>query len=93
MHSGRPFEGTPFLSFTETEYRIPAEKLAPGEPHQLFIEHAIVDTSRQNEVVGLVTYAATTFLDFNTTGTASGSPCPDVMPRMDGGQTDRPAPK
>lgn len=90
VHSGRPFEGTPYLTFQTTEYVIPKEKLAPGEPHQMFVENAVVDTSRENGVVGLVTYAATTFLDFRTTGDPSGPTCPAEMPRIDQGQTDRP---
>ena len=91
VHSGRPFEGTDFLSYTATSYTIPAEKLAPGEPHQVTVEHAIVDTSEEDSIAGLVTYAATTFLDFQTTGKASGEVCPAEMPSIDAGQTDRPA--
>jgi len=90
VHSGRPFEGTGYLSYTAADYVIPASKLAPGEPHQMFIEHARVDTSKEDGIVGLVTYAATTFLDFETTGKAAGKPCPAVMPKIDAGQTDRP---
>ena len=89
VHSGRPFEGTPYLTYTTRNYVVPAEKLAPGEPHQLFVEHAKVDTSTDDGLVGLVTYAATTFLDFRTTGVATGAPCPPSMPKMDQGQTDR----
>ncbi len=89
VHSGRPFEGTDFLNYTATEYVIPAEKLSPGEPHQLTMEQAIVDTSEEDGIPGLVTYAATTFLDFRTTGEASGEACPAEMPRIDAGQTDR----
>jgi hypothetical protein len=89
VHSGRPFEGTPFLTFRAKAYTIPAGTLAPGEHHQMFVEHAAVDTSRENGIVGLVTYASTTFLDFETVGTPVGRPCPEEMPPFDGGQTDR----
>lgn len=89
VHSGRPFEGTPFLTYRTEEYVLPKEKLVPGEPHQISVEHAVVDTSREDGIVGLVTFAATTFLDFRTTGVASGPPCPAVMPKIDAGQTDR----
>lgn len=88
-HSGRPFEETPYLSYDAEDYVIPAARLTPGEPHQLYAEHAIVDTSREDGIVGLVTYAATTFLDFRTTGSAPTARCPAEMPKMDGGQTDR----
>jgi hypothetical protein len=89
VHSGRPFEGSPFLTYRSTEYTIPAGTLAPGEPHQMFVEHAAVDTSKEHGVVGLVTYASTTFLDFKTAGTPAGPTCPEEMPAFDGGQTDR----
>jgi len=89
VHSGRPFEGTPFLTYRTKEYVLPKEKLAPGEPHQMSVEHAVVDTTREDGIVGLATYASTTFLDFRTTGVSSGRPCPAVMPKIDAGQTDR----
>jgi hypothetical protein len=89
VHSGRPFEGKPFLTYETKEYVIPNEKLSQGEPHQMFVEHATVDTSEEDGVVGLVTYAATTFLDFRTRGVAEGPPCPAMMPPIDQGQTDR----
>jgi hypothetical protein len=89
VHSGRPFEGTPFLTYRAREHRVPAGTLSPGEPHQMFVEHAAVDTSEEDEVLGLVTYASTTFLDFETRGAPAGPPCPEEMVPFDGGQTDR----
>lgn len=89
VHSGRPFEDAPFLTYRTKSYVIPSSKLRPGEPHQLSVEHATVDTSEKGGLVGLVTYASTTFLDFRTSGEAVGDPCPAVMPRIDQGQTDR----
>jgi hypothetical protein len=58
----------------------------------MFVELAAVDTSEEDGIVGLVTYASTTFLDFQTLGSAAGPPCPEVMPPFDGGQTDRKRP-
>jgi len=89
VHSGRPFEGTPFLTYRTKEHTIPGGKLSPGEAHQMFVEHAAVDTSEEDGIVALVTYASTTFLDFKTLGSPAGPPCPVVMPPFDGGQTDR----
>jgi len=91
VHSGRPFEGTPYLTYRTKAYTIPGGTLAPGEEHQMFVEHASVDASEEDGIVGLVTYASTTFLDLRTRGVPSGS-CPDVMPPFDGGQTDRKRP-
>jgi hypothetical protein len=92
VHSGRPFEQTPFLTYKEKEYRIPGGKLSPGEDHQMFVELASVDTSEEEGIVGLVTYASTTFLDVKTLGSPAGPPCPAPMPPFDGGQTDRKRP-
>jgi hypothetical protein len=92
VHSGRPFEGTPFLSYRVKEYTVPAGKLSPGEMHQMFVEHASVDATEEDGIVGLVTYASTTFLDFRTSGSPAGEPCPESMPPFDGGQTDRKRP-
>ncbi len=89
VHSGRPFEETPFLTYQTKEYTIPGGKLSPGEVHQMFVEHAAVDTSEEDGIVGLVTYASTTFLDLQTLGSPGGRACPEVMPPFDGGQTDR----
>ena len=92
VHSGRPFEGTPFLTYLTKEYTIPGGKLSPGEAHQMFVEHASVDASEEDGIVALVTYASTTFLDFQTLGSPAGAPCPAVMPPFNGGQTDRKRP-
>lgn len=90
-HSGRPFEGRPFLTFETRDYVVPGNKLVPGRPYQMSVEHAKVDTSRESGLVGLVTYASTTFLDFRTRGGVDeAAGCPDMMPKFDAGQTDRP---
>lgn len=89
VHSGRPFEGTSFLTYATKEFVIPKEKLRAGEPHQMFVEHATVETSEEDGVVGLVTYASTTFLDFHTRGGSAVPPCPPRMTPIDQGQTDR----
>jgi len=92
VHSGRPFEETPFVTYRTNEYTIPGGKLSPGEAHQMFVEHASVDASEKDGIVALVTYASTTFLDLQTLGSPAGPPCPVVMPPFDGGQTDRKRP-
>ncbi len=92
VHSGRPFEGTPFLTYRATEYIVPSGKLSSGEAHQMFVEHALVDATEEDGIVGLVTYASTTFLDFTTLGSPAGRSCPEPMPPFDGGQTDRKRP-
>ena len=88
-HSGRPFEDTPYLDYSATEFLIPAEHLLPENAYQLSVEHAILDTTITKGVPGLATFATTTFLDIMTLGTAiNDSACPEILNNFDAGQTD-----
>lgn len=90
VHSGHAISDRNALTFRSTRFTIPAAALNPGEPHQLEVEHSEMDTGRVRGIETIVTYAATTFLDLKTTGTASGERnCPAAPFAMDGGQTDR----
>ncbi|MEE4383240.1 MAG: hypothetical protein V2J02_14665 [Pseudomonadales bacterium] len=91
VHSGHALQDAGALTFRDTRFTIPAAALAPGEPHQLEVEHSEMDTARGDAgIETIVTYAATTFLDLRTTGTPSGArSCPEEPLAMDGGQTDR----
>jgi hypothetical protein len=89
-HSGRPFEGTSFLTYQDTAFTIDAELLRPDNVYQLSVEHARLNTSREHDVVAFATFASTTFLDLQTTGTAAaGEACRAVRKGFDPGQTDR----
>lgn len=91
LHSGHAISDGGALSFRDTRFTIPAAALRPGEPFQLEVEHSEMDTGREQGIETIVTYAATTFLDIRTQGTADGArECPAVPYAMDGGQTDRP---
>ncbi len=65
--------------------------LHPGETYQIFVEHAIVDTNYKQGVIGLATFAATSFLDFKTAGDPDPSrkACPPTPTPIDRGMTDR----
>ncbi|MEM1433476.1 MAG: VOC family protein [Pseudomonadota bacterium] len=90
VHSGHAISNEKALTFRSTRFTIPAAALHAGEPHQLEVEHSEMDTGRVNGIETIVTYAATTFLDLRTLGTASGErSCPAAPYAMDGGQTDR----
>ncbi len=91
-HSGGPFSKDDFLTYASENYIIPNSALKPGEKYQIFVEHADIDTSTYRGIPEIATYAATTFLDIQTSGEQSKGrrSCPDIMPAMDGGQTDRP---
>lgn len=89
-HSGHAISDPHALTYAATEFTIPADHLRAGQPFQLEVEHSNMDTDIWNDIEIIVTYAATTFLDIQTTGKdlQQGS-CPTEPYAMDGGQTDR----
>lgn len=74
-HSGRPFNGKPYLTYEDTEYTIPAKDLKPGLSYNLIVEQATADVERYQGVPGIATYATLTFLEAKTTGQPAVS-CP-----------------
>jgi hypothetical protein len=88
VHSGAAF-GPSFLTYEANEFIIPADYLRPGQPFQVEIEFSEMDTAKQDGLVSIITYAASTFLDIRTTGvTEDEMVCPAQPLAMDGGQTD-----
>ena len=63
VHSGHAISDADALTYRASQFVIPAEKLFPGRPFQLEIEHSNMDTDVWKEIEKIVTYAATTFLD------------------------------
>ncbi len=87
-HSGRPFENTPYLTYAANSYVIDADILNAENAYQLSVEHAILDTSIEHGVPAFATFATTTFLELNTTGSAtSDTACPAILENFDAGQT------
>ncbi len=83
FHSGRPLAApnplepdrpsASLLSFRDTEVTIPAAALAPGMRYTLKVEHArLLDTDRRQGVVGMTTWAVTSYLDVATRGRSEG---------------------
>jgi hypothetical protein len=92
VHSGSAF-GDSFLTFAAKDFTIPSESLRPGQPFQVEIEFSEMDTARQGDLISIITYAASTFLDIRTTGVNEDDlVCPAQPLAMDGGQTDRKKP-
>lgn len=86
-HSGRPYENTPYLTYVDQSFIITAEQLLPENVYQLSVEHAVLDTSKEHEVVAFATFATTTFLDISTTGKAEpGKACHAIRKKFDAGQ-------
>ena len=76
-HSGRPYQGGPYLTYADTEYVIPADSMKPGLRYSVIVEQATADTDRTEGVPSIATYATLTFLDYTTTGAApDGEDCP-----------------
>ena len=74
-HSGRPFEGKPYLTYANSSHTIAASALQPGMSYQLNVEHAVLtDTQLIDSVPAMTTYAVTTRLKF-TTATHAGTGC------------------
>ena len=87
---GRPRDGTPYLNYQDTEFTLTADKLEAGRKYALFVEHAILaDIDQSTGIFGIASFAPTTYLDFATTGENTGKACPDVMPQLEPGQSDR----
>lgn len=67
-HSGRPFEGRPYLTYADTNFTIDGNALEPGHSYTLSVEHALLDdTILFDGVPAFTTRAVTTKLDFTTT--------------------------
>lgn len=77
VHSGRPFEGTDYLTYRAREYVIGAASLEPGQTYNMYVEHAaLASTYNLSGVPAFATYASSTYLEFRTAGTAAADSCP-----------------
>ena len=89
-HSGHAISNKDALTFDKREFVISSDKLESGKIYQLEVEHSNMETDSYRNIEIIVTYAATTFLDFKTKGDNSELlGCPVNPYAMDGGQTDR----
>lgn len=76
VHSGRPFEKDDYLTFRATEYVVSAGTLLPGQEYSMYVEHAILaDTHDVAGIPAFATLAASTYMDFKTTGAADPNGC------------------
>ncbi|MBT6031909.1 MAG: hypothetical protein HOH19_04985 [Kordiimonadaceae bacterium] len=87
-HSGVPFGGGAHLTYADKDVIISKNLLLPGETFQVSVEHAVMDTNYVGNVPTIATYAATSFLDFDTEGPRNNA-CTALPVQMDKGQTDR----
>jgi len=66
-HSGRPFEGRPYLTYADNMFTIDGQVLERNHTYELSVEHAILDdTTRFDGVPAFTTRAVTTKLIVTT---------------------------
>ena len=74
-HSGRPYQGGPYLTYRDTQYVVPASSFKPGQKYTAIVEQATADVSIFQGVPGIATYATLTFVEFSTSGATEGQRC------------------
>lgn len=76
VHSGRPFEKDDYLTFRAERYVVPAGTLLPGQTYSMYVEHALLPNTQQDYgMPAFATFAASTYMDFMTTGETDPSYC------------------
>ncbi len=76
VHSGRPFEKENYLTYRATDYVVSANTLEPGQQYSMYVEHAILpDTHEVSGIPAFATLAASTYMDFTTTGETDTNYC------------------
>jgi predicted enzyme related to lactoylglutathione lyase len=81
-HSGRPFEGRPYLTYANESHVISADVLQPESSYTLSVEHALLDdTTRFDGVPAFTTRAVTTKREIRT-GSAEMTECLAPAPTL-----------
>ena len=76
VHSGRPFESDDHLDYGAAEYIVPAGTLEPGQTYSMYVEHALLPhTQAEFGMPAFATFAASTYMDFQTAGETDPAYC------------------
>ena len=75
-HSGRPFQGGPYLTYKDSSYTVPGEAIKSGLNYTFIVEQATADTETFEGVPGISTYATLTFIKYRSAGSPTGEACP-----------------
>jgi hypothetical protein len=76
VHSGRPFEKDDHLTFRAEYYVVPAGTFDPGQTYSMYVEHALLPhTQKDYGMPAFATFAASTYMDFQTIGETDPSYC------------------
>ncbi len=90
FHTGLPFKEKEYTRFVTKEMTVPAGRFKPGQTYSMFVEFPhVVDSSIIDGVPGFTSYATATYTDINTIGDIEAGSCPEDIPPLDTGQTDR----
>jgi hypothetical protein len=89
FHTGLPFKESSYMTYATQEVTVPVGSFKPGQTYSMFVEFPhVVESGQDNGVSGFTSFATATYLDVKSTG-VSTMVCPDKMPPLDTGQTDR----
>jgi len=76
VHSGRPFEKDDHLTFRAERYVVTGGTLLPGQTYAMYVEHALLPhTQKDYGMPAFATFAASTYMDFKTTGETDPAYC------------------
>lgn len=76
VHSGRPFEKDDHLIYSAENYVVPGGTLLPGQTYSMYVEHALLPNTQQDYgMPAFATFAASTYMDFTTTGETDPAYC------------------
>ena len=76
VHSGRPFEKDDHLVYSAEYYVVPGATLLPGQTYSMYVEHALLPhTQTDYGMPAFATFAASTYMDFTTTGETDPAYC------------------
>jgi len=90
FHTGLPFKEEEYTKYDTTEINVPAGSFKPGQTYSMFVEFPhVVDSIIVDDVPGFTSYATATYTDIDTLGKIEPESCPDEIPPLDTGQTDR----
>ena len=89
FHTGLPFKEPSYMTFATEEVTVPVGRFKPGQAYSMFVEFPhVVDSGTDNGVPGFTSYATATYLDIKS-NRQDLQECPQHMPPLDTGQTDR----
>lgn len=89
FHTGLPFKESNYMTYDVKQTIVPAGHFQTGQSYSMFVEFPhVVESTVVNGIPGFSSYATATYADISVPGKQTGD-CPDKVPPLDTGQTDR----